>query len=75
MFLARIAGVRTLFDNPAPLPTNPATADMEHLDRGFQLVVGERHDISVGAVAEDHGLLLHGPLHGGQVNRPHLRVR
>ena len=40
---------------------------MEDLHGRFQVVVGERHHVGVGAVAEHHGLLLHGPLHGGDV--------
>ena len=40
---------------------------MKHLNRGFQIVVGEGNHVSVGTVAEYDGLLLHGPLHRGQV--------
>ncbi len=35
---------------------------MEHLDRGLEIVVGEGHHIGIGAVAENHRLLLQGPL-------------
>ena len=34
---------------------------MKHLNRGFQVVIGESHDIGVGAVAEHDSLLLQNP--------------
>ena len=40
---------------------------MEHLDRGFEFVGGERDDIGIGAVAEHHGLLLQRALERGNV--------
>ena len=65
--LAGITRVTGLFDDPAALTTNPATADVEHLHRRLELVVGERHHVGVGAVAEHHGLLLHRPLERAKV--------
>ena len=67
LLLAGITGIAGLFDDPAALATNPAAADVEHLHRGFQLVVGESHHVGVGAVAEHDGLLLHGPLQRAEV--------
>ena len=61
-----IAGPR-LFDDPAALAAHPAAADVEHLDGGFEVVVGERHHIGVGAVTEHHGLLLQGPAQRRQI--------
>ena len=49
--------VLDLVHHPAPLPADPAVAHVEDLDRGFQLVLGERDDVAVGAVPQDHGLL------------------
>ena len=57
----RGVGRLDLVDHPAALAANPAAAHVEDLDGGLQLVIGERDDIGVGAVAEHHGLLLHGP--------------
>ena len=54
--------VLDLVHHPAALPADPAVPHVEDLDRGFQLVLGERDDVAVGAVAQDHGLLLQGPL-------------
>ena len=47
-----------LLDDPAPLPPNPAAANVKDLHGGFQVVVGERDDVGVGPVAEHHRLLL-----------------
>ena len=65
--LAGITRIAGLFDDPAALPTNPPAADVEHLNGGFQIVVGESDDVSVGAVAEHDGLLLQGPLQRTEV--------
>ena len=67
MLLARFARLAGLFDDPAALAANPATAHVEHLHGRFQVVVGESDHVCVGAVAEHHGLLLHRPLHRGDV--------
>ena len=40
---------------------------MEHLHGGLEFVVGERHHVCVGAVAEHHGLLLQRALERGDV--------
>ena len=50
-----------LVDDPAALAAHPAAADVEDLDGGLQLVLGEGDDVGVGAVAEDDGLLLQRP--------------
>ncbi|SKU87305.1 Uncharacterised protein [Mycobacteroides abscessus subsp. abscessus] len=62
--IARVAG---LFDNPATLSANPPATHVEHLDGSFQLVVGERHHIGIGAIAEDHGLPFQRSLQRGNV--------
>jgi hypothetical protein len=50
-----------LVDDPAALAADPPAADVEDLDGGLQLVLGERDDVGVRAVAEDDGLLLQRP--------------
>ena len=50
-----------LVDDPAALAADPAAADVEDLDGGLQLVLGEGDDVGVRAVAEDDGLLLQRP--------------
>ena len=40
---------------------------MENLNRRFQFVVGERHHVGVGAIAEHHRLLFQRPLQRGDV--------
>ena len=50
--------VLDLVDDPAALAADPAAADVEDLHRGLELVLGEREDVGVGAVAEHDGLLL-----------------
>jgi hypothetical protein len=65
--LTGITWIAGLFDDPAALPTNPPAADVEHLNGGFQVVVCECNDVSVGAVAEDDGLFLQGPLQRAEV--------
>ena len=67
MLLPGIAWVTGLFDNPATLPTHSPAANVEHLHGGFQFVIGERHHIGVGAVAEHHGLLFQRALQRGDV--------
>ena len=58
-----VAGAQLLglLHHPAALAAHPAAADVEHLHGGFERVVGEGDHVGVGAVAEHHGLLLHGP--------------
>ena len=58
MLLAGFAWLTGLLDDPAALTAHPAAADVEHLHRGFEFVVGERDHVGVGAVAEHHRLLL-----------------
>ena len=41
--------VLDLLDDPAALAADPAAADVEHLDRGLELVLGEREHVGVGA--------------------------
>ena len=62
MLLPGITWLAGLFDDPAALAAHPPAADVEHLHGGFQFVVGERHHVGVGAVAEHHRLLLQRPL-------------
>ena len=50
-----------LVDDPAALTAHPAAADVEDLDGGLQLVLGEGDDVGVRAVTEDDGLLLQRP--------------
>ena len=61
--LDEVAGVQLLdpLDDQAALPAHPAAADVEHLDRRLERVVGERDDVGVGAVAEHDRVLLHRP--------------
>ena len=54
--------VLDLVDHPAALPADPAAAHVERLDRGLQLVLGERDDVAVGAIAQHDRLLLQGPV-------------
>ena len=56
-----------LVDDPAALPAHPPAADVEDLHRGLELVLGEGDHVGVGAVTEDDGLLLHGPLERAEV--------
>ncbi len=57
MSLCGVARVAGLLDDPASLTANPAAAHVEHLHRGFQVIVGECDDISIGAVSEHDRLL------------------
>ncbi len=58
MLLPGLFWVTRLLDDPAALTPHPATTDVEHLHGRLEIVIGERHHVSVGAVAEHHGLLL-----------------
>ena len=53
--------------HPAALAPDPAAADVEDLDGDLERVLGKGDHVDVGAVAEDHGLLLEGPLHRAEV--------
>ena len=59
--------VLDLVDDPAALAADPAAADVEDLDGGLQLVLGEGDHVGVGAVAEHDRLLLHRPAQGAEV--------
>ena len=59
--------VLDLLDDPAALAADPATADVEDLDRRLELVLGEGEDVGVGGVAEHDGVLLQRPLEGADV--------
>ncbi len=54
--------VLDLVNHPAPLPADPPAADVEDLHGGLKLILGQRDDIAVGAIAEDDSLLLQGTL-------------
>ena len=56
--LHQLAGgdVLDLVHHPAALAADPAAADVEHLHGRFELVLGQRDHVAVGAVAEHHGL-------------------
>ena len=56
-----------LVDDPAALAAHPAAADVEDLDGGLQLVLGEGDDVGVRAVTEDDGLLLQRPAERAEV--------
>ncbi len=49
-----------LVGDPAALAADAAAADVEDLDGGLQLVLGDRHQVGVGGVGEHHRALLHG---------------
>ena len=51
--------VLDLLDDEAALTTDPAAADVEDLDGGLELVLGEADDVGVGGVAEHDRVLLH----------------
>ena len=59
--------VLDLFQHPAALPADAAVADVEDLHGRFELILGQRDDVAVGAVTEHHGLLLQGPLQRAHV--------
>ncbi len=50
-----LAGVDVLdlVDDPAALAADPSAAYVEDLDRGLELVLGERDHVGVGAVGEN----------------------
>ena len=56
-----------LVDDPAALAAHPAAADVEDLDGGLEVVLGEGDDVGVRAVPEDDGLLLQRALDGAEV--------
>ena len=63
-------GGATLLDavgDPAALAADPAAADVEDLDGDLERVLGQGDHVDVGAVAEDHRLLLQRPLHRAEV--------
>ena len=49
------------------MPADPPAPDVEDLHGSFQLLVGEGHDVSVGAVTQHHRLLLQRPPQRGDV--------
>ena len=59
-----VADVLDLVHHPPALAADPAAADVEHLDRGLELIPGQGDDVAVGAVGQDHRLLLQRPLQG-----------
>ena len=67
--LDEIAGAHLveLVDDPAALAPDPPAANVEHLHRGLEVVLGEGDDVGVGAVAEHDSLLLHRPAQRFQV--------
>ena len=67
--LDQLAGVTVLdlLDHPAALAADPAAADVEDLDRGLELVLGEGEHVGVGGVAEHDGGLLQGPVERADV--------
>ena len=54
----RGGGVLHLFDHPAALASDPAAADMEHLDRRFEFVLVQREDVGVRVLRQHHGVPL-----------------
>src|SRR5262249_735659 len=59
-----VADVLHLVHHPAALAPDTAAADVEDLDGGLELVPRQRDDVGVGAVGQDHRLLLHPPFQG-----------
>ncbi len=57
----RVDGLDLVRD-PAALAAHPPAADVEDLDGGFELVLGDGDEVGVGRVREDDGALLHGAL-------------
>ena len=53
--------------HPAALAADPAAAHVEDLDRDLERVLGQRHDVGVGAVAEHDRLLLERPVERPEV--------
>ena len=60
----RRRGLLDLLHHPAALAPDPAAAHVEDLHGGLKLVFRQRDHVAVGAVAEDHRLLLQGALQG-----------
>ncbi len=56
-----------LVGDPAALAAHPAAAHVEDLDGRLQLVLGDRDQVRVGRVGEDHRALLHGLLQRADV--------
>src|SRR5262249_36780821 len=67
--LDELAGtdVLDLVHDPSALAAYPATAYVEDLDRGFELVFHQPDHVAVGAVRQHDGLLLKRPLQCLQV--------
>ncbi len=55
----RVDGLDLVRD-PAALAADASAADVEDLDRGFELVLGDGDQVGVRGVGEDDGALLHG---------------
>ncbi len=55
------------FDDPPPLAADPAPADMEDLDGGFELLGDEGEDVAVGGDREDDGGLVEDLLQGREL--------
>ena len=53
-----VSGVVNEVDDPATLPTYPAAAHVEDLDRGLKLVADQREDVGIGGVWQDDGVAL-----------------
>src|SRR5690348_13622235 len=64
---ARRGDLLDLVQDPAALPADPAAAHVEDLDGRLELVLGQRDNVAVGAVAEHYRLLLDRALQGPQV--------
>ena len=62
MSLSGVARVAGLLDDPASLTANTAATHVEHLHRGFQVIVGECDNVGIGAVSEHDRLLFQYPL-------------
>ena len=58
--------VLDLVDDEALAPDDPALADVEHLHRRLELVVGDADHVDVLVALGDHLLLLDRPLHRRQ---------
>jgi hypothetical protein len=59
--LAGVTGIAGFLNDPPTLTADPATANMKHLYRSFQIIVGERDHIGIRTVAEYDRLLLQYP--------------
>src|SRR5665647_2827392 len=54
-------------DHPASLTSNPSAADVEHLDRSLELIVGKGKHVGVGRISQHHGRLLQRPGQGPDI--------